>query len=228
MKYNRKFLERIAPGTIDHESIIEPSIGMLLGDVQGKRVLDIGCGSGRYARFLADCGAVVTGIDRNESQLDLAREAEKENPKGIEYVFEDVRSTTVLPASYDVVLLMFLIVDAKTPDAIQGIVRAAARSLNSGGRVLIADLHPHNLSRDNQVEMTQLKEKSNYFDNGAESYSDTVLTNGDRVRFNPNYHYRLDFVLNTIADEGLILQRFLEPMYRADFPTHMLIVARKD
>lgn len=44
------------------------------GDLRGKRVLDIGCGSGRYTvRFAVDGAAEVVGVDVSEKMLDLAR-----------------------------------------------------------------------------------------------------------------------------------------------------------
>lgn len=48
------------------------------GDVTGKRILDVGCGSGRYALALAERGAEVLGIDFSSNMLALAHElAEK-------------------------------------------------------------------------------------------------------------------------------------------------------
>ena len=43
------------------------------GAVKGKRVLDVGCGSGRYAVRFALEGAEVTGVDVSESMLEVAR-----------------------------------------------------------------------------------------------------------------------------------------------------------
>src|SRR5438477_8889174 len=43
------------------------------GDVKGKRVLDVGCGSGRYAVRFALEGAEVVGVDVSESMLAIAR-----------------------------------------------------------------------------------------------------------------------------------------------------------
>lgn len=46
----------------------------LLGAVESKRILDLGCGSGRNAVVLAQQGAKVIGVDPSADQLALARE----------------------------------------------------------------------------------------------------------------------------------------------------------
>ena len=43
--------------------LLDPVMLDLCGDVRGQRVLDLGCGEGRFCRMLADRGAIVTGID---------------------------------------------------------------------------------------------------------------------------------------------------------------------
>jgi ubiquinone/menaquinone biosynthesis C-methylase UbiE len=61
----------------------------ILGDVRGKTVLDVGCGSGIYAIYFARKGAAVTGIDFSENMLALARKnAESENCK-IDLIHDD-------------------------------------------------------------------------------------------------------------------------------------------
>jgi ubiquinone/menaquinone biosynthesis C-methylase UbiE len=48
------------------------------GDIRGKRILDVGCGSGRYTVALAERGAEVLGVDFASNMLALAHElAEK-------------------------------------------------------------------------------------------------------------------------------------------------------
>jgi len=51
----------------------------LVGDVRGKRVLEIGCGGGQCAIAFAKRGAVATGIDLSDAQVEFARSlAERE------------------------------------------------------------------------------------------------------------------------------------------------------
>jgi ubiquinone/menaquinone biosynthesis C-methylase UbiE len=45
-----------------------------LSNAEGKKYLDIGCGSGRYAVNLAKLGAEVTGLDFSDAMLKLAKE----------------------------------------------------------------------------------------------------------------------------------------------------------
>lgn len=47
----------------------------LCGDVRGRRVLDVGCGSGRYSIELAKRGAEVVGVDFSQAMLDVAARA---------------------------------------------------------------------------------------------------------------------------------------------------------
>ena len=49
-----------------------------LGDLSGRRVLDVGCGSGRYAVALAERGAEVVGVDVSRAMLVLARRHARE------------------------------------------------------------------------------------------------------------------------------------------------------
>lgn len=44
------------------------------GDWRGRTVLDAGCGTGAFARRLADAGAVVTGVDISAREIEAARE----------------------------------------------------------------------------------------------------------------------------------------------------------
>jgi 2-polyprenyl-3-methyl-5-hydroxy-6-metoxy-1,4-benzoquinol methylase len=51
----------------------------LLGDLQGKRVLDIGCGEGGNSALFAKLGAHVVGVDISPRAIELAKERARVN-----------------------------------------------------------------------------------------------------------------------------------------------------
>lgn len=50
-----------------------PALVELAGDVTGRRVLDVGCGSGPILADLRERGAIVTGVDASAGMLEQAR-----------------------------------------------------------------------------------------------------------------------------------------------------------
>ena len=50
-----------------------PVVTDLLGDITGKSVLDYGCGTGTFSRFLQSKGASVTGVDVSENMIEVAK-----------------------------------------------------------------------------------------------------------------------------------------------------------
>jgi 2-polyprenyl-3-methyl-5-hydroxy-6-metoxy-1,4-benzoquinol methylase len=60
------------------------------GDVSGKRVLDVGCGSGRYAVEFARRGARVVGLDFSQTMVRMAESAAREAGVADQCRFEQV------------------------------------------------------------------------------------------------------------------------------------------
>jgi len=70
-----------------------------------KTILNLGCGSGRHDRCLADRGYAVTGVDLSKEMLTSARNAAADNG-ALEYVLGDV-CTVRLDKTFDVVISLF-------------------------------------------------------------------------------------------------------------------------
>ena len=68
---------RVTGGAVYNEYLEMPAMLAELGDVRGKRVVDIGCGPGIYAAELLKRGAVVYGIDQADSMIKIAKEYAK-------------------------------------------------------------------------------------------------------------------------------------------------------
>ena len=107
-----------------------------LGPLRGLRVVDVACGTGRWISTALSSGANVTGIDLCEEMLAAA--ARKPELKG-RLALAQVDGLPVASGCADLVLCSFAI--SYFPSA-PGAIAEMARITRSGGRVVIADLHP--------------------------------------------------------------------------------------
>lgn len=114
----------------------------LIGDVKGKKVLDVACGDGHYTRILRKAGAAeVVGIDLSDRMIELAREREARQPLGIEYRVEDARDVVQQP-DFDLVVAAWLLVHARSRAELVQMCRGLASRLSSGGRFVTLTTNP--------------------------------------------------------------------------------------
>ncbi len=118
-----------------------PAQVAICGDVRGLRLLDVGCGSGYFAREMASRGARVTAIDISPRMIELARRHELESPLGIEY--QDVDAAELaglrLAGSFDMATSCVALQDMPRVDHVFAAVREV---LGPGGRFVASITHP--------------------------------------------------------------------------------------
>jgi SAM-dependent methyltransferase len=103
----------------------------------GVRVLDLGCGYGRFSLPLARLGCAVTGLDGSHHQLELARAAAADAGLRIEFVEQDMRELRARER-YDVVVSLGTALGySDAPDGDLRTLRAAAAALVPGGVLLV-------------------------------------------------------------------------------------------
>src|SRR5215470_13161843 len=129
-------LERFGPGwtrAVEHADFMG-----LLPDVEGKRVLDLGCGLGQLALYLAERGAAkVVGVDISEHMLAVAQ-AERAHPRII-YRREALEHVVFDSERFDLVVssLAFHYVEDYA-----GLVERIAGWLSPGGVLVFSTEHP--------------------------------------------------------------------------------------
>lgn len=183
-----------------------PAMVELAGDVDGRRVLDAGCGSGPLSAGLRDRGALVSGFDLSPAMVSLARErlGEEADLKVADLAerlpYEDV--------SFDVVvcsLALHYLKDWVAP------LTELRRVLRPGGHLVVSVPHPaaylFNYQGSDYFALTQYSEEFEFDEQHA------VLT---------YWHRPLHAMTDAFTEAGWRISVVSEPSWSPDTPAELL------
>ncbi|HEY8171611.1 MAG TPA: class I SAM-dependent methyltransferase [Dehalococcoidia bacterium] len=191
--------------------LLDPVMLRLCADVRGKRVLDVGCGEGRFCRMLAERGASVVGIDPTAL---LVAEANERCDAG-HYVRAIAENEPFADASFDLVITYVTLVDI--PGYRQAIAEMA-RVLRPGGTLLAANLGFVTATPAAPAESPWMRDAEGNrlfyrIDRYAEEWPATISWAGVTIH---NWHRPLSAYMDAYLSSGLILREFLEPVPEDD------------
>jgi malonyl-CoA O-methyltransferase len=127
-----------------------PRVQALVGDVRGLAVLDLGCGTGRHALWLAAAGARVTAVDFSAGMLAQARR--KPEAETVRFVVHDLHEPLPFAAgSFDRVVSGLVLEHLRDLD---GFYREARRVLRPDGRAVLSSMHPAMMLRGTVARFT--------------------------------------------------------------------------
>ena len=107
-------------------------------DLDGRKVVEVGCGTGRNTTWLAERAAEMVGLDFSEEMLARARSLV--NDPRVSFIQHDARKTWPLADySADVVIAMLIL---EHVEKLEPVFVEAARVLNTGGQFFLCELHP--------------------------------------------------------------------------------------
>ncbi|MBT8446563.1 MAG: class I SAM-dependent methyltransferase [Gammaproteobacteria bacterium] len=104
----------------------------LHGDLNGKRVLDCGCGPGHTSVMLARRGALVTAFDTSEEELTKARALAAANNVSIEFVNQPFEQLDMPEAHFDCAFGSCVLHHtdvAQAADALQRVLKPGAKAV---------------------------------------------------------------------------------------------------
>jgi ubiquinone/menaquinone biosynthesis C-methylase UbiE len=122
------------------EEMNGPAFFNLVGNVKGKRILDLACGEGSKTRILARKGAKVVGVDFSEKLIEFARQMEKKERLGIDYYVSDAADLREFSSNhFDIVTCSMALMDIEN---YQNAIHEAARLLKRNCRFIFSITHP--------------------------------------------------------------------------------------
>ena len=128
----------------------EPRVREALGDMGGREVLDLGCGTGRHTAWLAAAGARVTAVDFSAGMLEEARR--KVSSGRVRFIVHDLHEPLPLPdASFDAVVSGLVLEHLRD---LPGFFSEARRVLRPAGRAVVSAMHPAMFLRGSQARFT--------------------------------------------------------------------------
>nr|WP_306212187.1 class I SAM-dependent methyltransferase [Actinoplanes sp. RD1] len=176
----------------------------LLGDVRGKRVLELGAGAAAAARWLDGQGAEVVAMDLSAGMLRQARAGAERSGVEVPLVQADALALPFATDAFDIVFTAFGAIPFVADSA--AVMREVARVLRPGGRWVYSLTHPmrwiflDDPGEDGLLAIHPYFDRRPYVEQdaaGTPTYVEQHRTLGDRVR--------------ELVAAGFVLEDLIEP-----------------
>jgi SAM-dependent methyltransferase len=176
----------------------------LLGDVAGRRVLEIGCGSAPCARWLRRAGAEVVALDLSAGMLARAAELNRSTGLAVPLVQAEAAVLPFADGCLDLACSAFgglpFVADAGA------VFAEVARVLRPGGRFVASVNHPMRWPFPDSPDPEDLRVVSSYFDRRP-----YVETDDDGRTVYVEHHRTVGDWVRAVVGAGLVLTDLLEP-----------------
>ncbi|TDL80404.1 class I SAM-dependent methyltransferase [Peribacillus frigoritolerans] len=194
-------------GVTYNDFVEQPAMKAALSDLHGKSILDLGCGTGGFAKYCVVHGASsVLGVDLSEKML---KQAIFENShEKIEYVCSSIEDFEAEDDSFDVIIssLAFHYIEDFTE-----LIKKISRWLKPGGKLVFSVEHPVVTARLEMNNWVIDKDKNKLhwaFDNYQE---EGIRQQEWVIKGVIKYHRTLSTIVNSVIKEGLVLEELREP-----------------
>jgi len=172
----------------------------LLGNLKGKKVLEVGCGGAQCGIAMAKKGAKVTGIDISDEQLKFAKKLAEKNKVKIKFIQRDFRRfPEVKSNSQDIVFSAFAFEYA---DNLLSTFKESYRVLKEKGIFVFSLDHP--------FFSVSIGDQKSYFDTGK------IVQNFGEEDF-VAYNHTVSELFNYLIEAGFIVEKMIEPDSRKKY-----------
>lgn len=196
--------------SIEDESrlnVLHPHIVGACGAVEGKTVLDFGCGEGRLAKRLVDAGArEIVCIDNSEQMIKKACYNLRDVTDNIKQVVcGNEECLTSYRGRFDIAICSLVLMMQPSLGAVKLIVKGLIKSLNTTGKLIITLTHPCFHGSKHKTFHTELPDGFKYF-SCEEPYKVLIYDAHGRNRAElVDYHRTLSDYFHVVKEAGACL-----------------------
>lgn len=203
----KKYISLRESGVTYNDFVEQPAIKSAIPTLKGKSILDLGCGTGHFAKYCIENGATkVTGVDISKNMIEQAR---KENGhEKIEYICKPIEDLELYNLKFDLIISSLAV--HYIEDYSKLIVKVR-NLLNKHGKFIFSTEHPIATARkelNNWVKDSEGNKShwalDNYHEEGQREHNWHV----DGVVI---YHRTISTLVNTLIDNGFIIEKIIEP-----------------
>lgn len=222
----KNYMERRQQDTSANDTLEIPIISTLLPELQGKTLLDVGCGDAQIAIDLFKQGLKsYTGFDGSQNMVDLAKksiESEAFNPDYQVCIEQGFIENWEYPSeeTFDVVLsrLAFHYIEAVEP-----VFKSIYQSMNQGGSFVFSVEHP--VITSHQVSMKEGANRKDWaVDRYFESGKRTVSWLGGHVL---KYHRTVEHYFQALKSVGFTIEDLRESEPRPELFTSKALLDKR-
>lgn len=199
---------------------------------KSRRILELGCGTGKHARILADRGWQITGVERSETMLQRAQTFAKDRPLqnlgSFKAIAGDARNLR-LNDTFDIVISLFHVMSYQTTNAdATAMLTTAERHLEPGG-VFVFDFWygPAVLRELPSVRVKRMENDEVKVLRIAEPTLDTEH-NTVNVQYTMQCTYKRSDKLVTVSENHLMRYFFLPELHLLAEKTNFSILASEE
>ncbi len=183
-------------------SHIHPTLFSMLGNLEGKKVVDYGCGGGKLLRDLISKGAKVYGYDISRAMIHRSRRilGKTANLAVIKSGQIPLKNSSIDAIVSNLALM------------IKSIFKEAYRVLVPGGKLVFCITHPTFPDRDFTTHRNIFKEGFNYLREGRPYQFVLKEQNGEEITEESfvDYNYSLSTYFNSLTQAGFRIENIRE------------------
>lgn len=182
----------------------------LLGDVSGKKILELGCGAGQCSIAFSKQGAICTAIDFSESQLKIAEALAEREMQKISFIKADIAKIKFNKnEKFDIAFSVFAM---QFVENLGECFRNINILLKAGGRLVFSLDHPFYsiVSNDCMLE-------GSYYDVGRSGIIETNDVFGGKTSHDASeekfyfYKRKISDMFNELINAGFEVKKIVEP-----------------